>query len=82
MKRDRQKRFRFDHVFDDKVPTNIVYKKTVRRLIKSILEGYNGTVFAYGATGKILIFYINKKYILHRKKTTKIHIQNFHQQYK
>ena len=53
MKRDRQKRFRFDNVFDRKVPTNTVYKKTVRRLIKSILEGYNATVFAYGATGII-----------------------------
>ncbi len=51
MKRDRQKRFQFDNVFDNKVSTDIVYKKTVRRLIKSILEGYNGTVFAYGATG-------------------------------
>ena len=59
MKRDRQKRFRFDNVFDRKVPTNIVYKKTVRRLIKSILEGYNATVFAYGATGIVILIYIN-----------------------
>eukprot|EP01084_Bolivina_argentea_P222104 376020_1 len=51
MKRDRQKRFRFDNVFDNTIPTATVYKKTVRRVIRSILEGYNATVFAYGATG-------------------------------
>merc|ERR1712228_1171542 len=51
MRRDRHKQFKFDHVFDANVSTGIVYKHTAKGLIKSVLCGYNGTVFAYGATG-------------------------------
>jgi kinesin family member 18/19 len=28
-----------------------VYRETTQHLVESVLEGYNATVFAYGATG-------------------------------
>ena len=31
-----------------------VYIQTTKSLIQSVLKGYNGTVFAYGATGKAI----------------------------
>ena len=43
--------YQFDEAFDDKVPQLEVYKRTAARLIPSVLEGFNVTVFAYGATG-------------------------------
>ena len=30
-----------------------MYNKSTKCLIKSVTEGYNATVFAYGATGKV-----------------------------
>ena len=30
-----------------------VYKETTQHLVESVLEGYNATVFAYGATGTV-----------------------------
>lgn len=30
---------------------NQVYSKAVRSLVENVLQGYNGCVFAYGATG-------------------------------
>ena len=32
-----------------------VYNKSTKCLIKSVTEGYNATVFAYGATGRVHI---------------------------
>ncbi|GMH95935.1 hypothetical protein TrVE_jg11889 [Triparma verrucosa] len=43
--------YQFDEAFDEKVPQIEVYKRTAARLIPSVLEGFNVTVFAYGATG-------------------------------
>ncbi|GMI01896.1 hypothetical protein TrLO_g8118 [Triparma laevis f. longispina] len=43
--------YQFDEAFDEKVPQSEVYKRTAARLIPSVLEGFNVTVFAYGATG-------------------------------
>mmetsp|Transcript_34136 Transcript_34136/g.59579 ORF Transcript_34136/g.59579 Transcript_34136/m.59579 type:complete len:756 (+) Transcript_34136:21-2288(+) len=45
------KNFTFDHVFG---PTSIqenVYVATACPIVQSVLEGYNGTIFAYGQTG-------------------------------
>ncbi|GBO28866.1 Kinesin-like protein KIF19 [Araneus ventricosus] len=28
-----------------------VYEKTTKNLVENVVDGYNGTVFAYGATG-------------------------------
>lgn len=43
--------FGFDRVFDDNTTQGDVYEATTRNLLDSVLEGYNATVFAYGATG-------------------------------
>lgn len=33
-----------------------VYEKTTKKLVESVVDGYNGTVFAYGATGNVMIY--------------------------
>ncbi|CAI6089345.1 unnamed protein product [Clonostachys chloroleuca] len=43
--------FAFDRVFDDHTSQSDVYEGTTRNLLDSVLDGYNATVFAYGATG-------------------------------
>ncbi|KAG6368310.1 hypothetical protein INS49_002515 [Diaporthe citri] len=43
--------FAFDRIFDDNVTQAEVYEATTKTLLDSVLDGYNATVFAYGATG-------------------------------
>ena len=43
--------FFFDHVFDKNTSQQEIYNKTTKPLLESIIEGFNATVFAYGATG-------------------------------
>lgn len=43
--------FAFDRVFDENTTQSEVYEGTTRNLLDSVLDGYNATVFAYGATG-------------------------------
>ncbi|KAJ2897418.1 uncharacterized protein MKZ38_004680 [Zalerion maritima] len=43
--------FAFDRVFDDNSTQPEVYEGTTKNLLDSVLDGYNATVFAYGATG-------------------------------
>ncbi|KAF7533540.1 hypothetical protein G7054_g7004 [Neopestalotiopsis clavispora] len=43
--------FAFDRVFDDTITQSEVYESTTKNLLDSVLDGYNATVFAYGATG-------------------------------
>ncbi|GBG24806.1 Centromere-associated protein E [Hondaea fermentalgiana] len=40
----------FDNVFDSKTSTRQVYDKVANGLVSSVLQGMNGTVFAYGQT--------------------------------
>lgn len=49
--RSREKRYIFDHVFDTASGQDDVYRQTTKFLVESVANGYNGTVFAYGATG-------------------------------
>jgi len=49
--RSKQKQYAFDYAFSDKCPTEYVYTNTTRFLIGGVVNGYNATVFAYGATG-------------------------------
>ncbi|WPK22974.1 hypothetical protein PUMCH_000197 [Australozyma saopauloensis] len=44
-------RFVFDRLFDDDATQQQVYENTTKPLLDSIIDGYNATVFAYGATG-------------------------------
>ncbi|KTW31950.1 uncharacterized protein T551_00633 [Pneumocystis jirovecii RU7] len=50
-KRVKDIRYAFDRVFDEDSTQEMVYESTVKPLLDGILEGYNATVFAYGATG-------------------------------
>lgn len=43
--------FAFDRVFDSNTTQSDVYEGTTKALLDSVLDGYNATVFAYGATG-------------------------------
>lgn len=49
--RTREKRYAFDHVFNPSAPQSLVFNQTTRMLVRGVIEGYNATVFAYGATG-------------------------------
>jgi len=48
---NRDKTFCFDRVFGKEATQWEVYNNTARTIVESVLNGYNGTVFAYGATG-------------------------------
>ncbi|KAJ7068028.1 kinesin-like protein [Mycena amicta] len=50
-KRYKDKRFMFDRVFNDEANQQDVYQATAQPLLQGVLDGYNATVFAYGATG-------------------------------
>ncbi|UJR09601.1 hypothetical protein I4U23_013836 [Adineta vaga] len=43
--------FYFDAVYDWNSEQKNVYEQTARSLVDSVLEGFNGTIFAYGQTG-------------------------------
>lgn len=43
--------YQFDLAFDENSTQQEVYQYTTSNLIKNVLDGYNSTVFAYGATG-------------------------------
>ncbi|KAG6334382.1 hypothetical protein ID866_4703 [Astraeus odoratus] len=50
-KRYKDKRFMFDRVFNSEARQDEVYSTTAKPLLNRLLDGYNATVFAYGATG-------------------------------
>ncbi|KAK5107298.1 hypothetical protein LTR62_001391 [Meristemomyces frigidus] len=50
-KRVKDQTFGFDRVFDENTTQGDVYEATTRNLLDSVMDGYNSTVFAYGATG-------------------------------
>ena len=43
--------FTFDTVFAPDVKQVDVYNRVARPIVSNVLEGYNGTIFAYGQTG-------------------------------
>lgn len=50
-RRSKDHTFGFDRVFDENASQGDIYEATTRNLLDSVLDGYNATVFAYGATG-------------------------------
>jgi len=46
-----ERSFSFDAVFDDTSTQREVYEDTAMAVVNAVLQGYNGTVFAYGQTG-------------------------------
>ncbi|XP_057321320.1 kinesin-like protein KIF3B [Microplitis mediator] len=49
--KDNLKIFTFDAVYDWHSSQQDIYEETVRPLVSSVLDGFNGTIFAYGQTG-------------------------------
>ncbi|KAK0166144.1 hypothetical protein PV328_004591 [Microctonus aethiopoides] len=49
--KDNSKVFTFDAVYDWHSSQQDIYEETVRPLVSSVLDGFNGTIFAYGQTG-------------------------------
>ena len=47
----KEQQFFFDHVFGKNTSQQEIYTKTTKSLLEGIIEGFNATVFAYGATG-------------------------------
>lgn len=45
------KTFSFDAVYGVDSTQQLVYNESAFSLVESVLEGYNGTIFAYGQTG-------------------------------
>ena len=43
--------FTFDSVFAPTCLQQSIFEDTALPIIESVLEGYNGTIFAYGQTG-------------------------------
>ena len=50
-RRSNDRQYVFNATFGADSTQHDVYNKTTEPLIRSVLEGYNATVFAYGATG-------------------------------
>lgn len=50
-KRVKDQTFGFDRIFDENSSQAEVYEASAKPLLDSVLDGYNATVFAYGATG-------------------------------
>ncbi|TKY86716.1 hypothetical protein EX895_004356 [Sporisorium graminicola] len=50
-RRSKDVRYAFDRVFDSTASQTDVFQETCKPLLDGILNGYNASVFAYGATG-------------------------------
>nr|XP_033787389.1 kinesin-1 heavy chain [Geotrypetes seraphini] len=44
------KPYAYDHVFQPNTTQEQVYNACAKKIVKDVLEGYNGTIFAYGQT--------------------------------
>ena len=49
--RSNERQYVFDTTFGADSTQQEVYEKTTQHLVKSVLDGFHATVFAYGATG-------------------------------
>ena len=49
--RSKEKQYAFDFAFDKDTQQVEIFQKTTKFLCDGVLNGYNATVFAYGATG-------------------------------
>ena len=42
--------FKFDKIFTQSINSQMIYKGSCRNITKSVIDGYNGTIFMYGQT--------------------------------
>lgn len=54
---ERLRQYAFNHVFAPPASTTEVYAALGTPIVTSVMEGYHGTVFAYGQTGALLYFF-------------------------
>jgi kinesin family member 11 len=47
----KQREFMFDYVFGPSSSQDYVYDRVARPVVNDVLNGFNGTIFAYGQTG-------------------------------
>uniref|UniRef100_A0A7S1AHC0 Kinesin-like protein n=1 Tax=Noctiluca scintillans TaxID=2966 RepID=A0A7S1AHC0_NOCSC len=45
------KDFTYDAVFDERVSQQAIFDETALEIVESVMDGFNGTIFAYGQTG-------------------------------
>lgn len=45
------KSFSYDFVFSPESLQSLIYEQSAFSLVDNVLDGYNGTIFAYGQTG-------------------------------
>ena len=64
--REAAKSFFFDAVFNEKASQKRVYEVCGAPLVESVLEGYNGTIFAYGQVRAIRSCMGNRQNDSHR----------------
>lgn len=50
-KAEKPKSFKFDHVFPEATSQIDIYRRVALPVVDKVLNGYNGTIFAYGQTG-------------------------------
>ena len=50
-RRHKEHKFIFDKLFDEQATQNDVYEHTAKPSVDAVLDGFNSTIFAYGATG-------------------------------
>ena len=43
--------FKYDKVFKSETGQNVIYENVGKRIVGDVMEGYNGTIFAYGQSG-------------------------------
>jgi kinesin family protein 3/17 len=48
---EQPKQFTFDDIYDTDSKQERIFKETAFPIVDSVLQGYNGTIFAYGQTG-------------------------------
>lgn len=46
-----EREYSFDHVLDQMVSQEEMYKTVAKSIVDDVLQGYNGTILAYGQTG-------------------------------
>lgn len=50
-RRSKEQSYAFDVAFDEHASQMYVFERSTKFLIEAVMQGYNGSVFAYGATG-------------------------------
>lgn len=48
---EKPKSFKFDHIFPESTSQMEIYRRVALPVVDKVLNGYNGTIFAYGQTG-------------------------------